>query len=97
MMNNDNLYINVNELIQNLEKIFDKKNKKVKLYDELFNDEFYISFKNNKNKTFNEFLTKFNIFVTFLQLNNNLKIKQLRDKFIEKIRYRMSHFKNCDN
>ena len=78
-------------------KNFDKKNKKIKLYDKLFNDEFYINFKNNKNKIFDEFLIKFNIFVAFLQLNNNLKIKQLRDKFIEKIRYKMFYFKNYNN
>ena len=56
-----------------------------------------MNFKNSKIKTFDEFLIKFNIFIAFLQLNKKLKIKQLRDKFIEKIRYKISYFKNCNN
>ena len=68
------LVTNINELIQSFEKIFNKKNKKIKLYNKLFSNEFYINFKNNKNKIFDEFLIKFNFFVAILQLNNNLKI-----------------------
>ena len=86
----------IEKLIKNLKQAFDKKNKKIKLINKMFNFNFRINFK-NKNKIFDEFLIRFNNLTVLLRLNHIIKIKYFRNKLTKKMRYRMSHFKNCKN
>ena len=79
-----------------MKKNFDKKNKIAKLYDELFNFNFRMR-KFNKQKTFDEFFFRFNNFVISFKLNEIFKIKTLKNKLIERMRFRMSHLKMCTN
>ena len=94
--NNDHFYLTIEKLIENLKQTFDKKNKKIKLMNEMFNFNFRINFK-NKNEIFDEFLIRFNNLTILLRLNHIIKIKYFRDKLTKRMRYRMSHFKNCKN
>ena len=92
--NNKNLYITIKKFIQNLKQTFDKKNKMSKTIDELFNFDFRIKFK-NKNETFNEFLIYFNNLTTFVKFQTEIKIKYFRDKFTNKIRFKILYLKIC--
>ena len=84
------------EFIQNLKLIFEKKNKKFKLINEMFNFNFRINFK-NKNKTFDEFFIRFNNLTIFLKLLTIIKIKYFKNKIIEKMRFKIFYFKICKN
>ena len=92
----DDLYVTIDELILDLKQAFEKKNKESKMIDELFNSHFRMSFK-NKNETFDEFFIRFNNLAVSIKLSVILKIKTLRDKLIERMRFRMSHLKMCKN
>ena len=60
-------------MFANFERIFEIRKKKNKKINEFFNNFFYQNFK-NKNKTFDKFIIRFNIFVVFLKIKKNIKI-----------------------
>ena len=89
-------YQTLEELILDLEQAFGKKNKMSKAIDELFSPEFRMG-SNKKDETFDEFLVRFNNLAAPVKLQTEVKIKYLRDKLTERMRFRMPHLKTCTN
>ena len=91
-----NPYKEVEELINDLEVAFGAKNKEGKMMDKLLSVTFRMG-SEKKSETFEEFLLRFNNLAIPLNLSDILKMKYLRNKVNSKMRYRMTHLKNCNN
>ena len=83
-------------MINDLKVTFDIKNKKNKIINKLLNVTFRISFE-KKFEIFEKFFFRFNNLTIFFNLFDILKIKYLKNKINNKIKYKITHFKNCNN
>ena len=80
-------------MLKDHEQIFEKRDEIFKKTSELFNNNFFMNFK-NKNEIFNEFMIRFNSLIVSLRINDNIKINELKKKIISTMLYRMKYFKN---
>ena len=72
---------------------FDKMNN---AYNELFDDKFFMKFK-NKNEIFDQYLNRFNNLIISLNLNDALKINQLFKIINKRLINAMIHLFECKN
>ena len=80
-------------MLKDFEQVFEKRDEVFKKTSELFNNNFFMNFK-NKNEIFNEFMIRFNSLTVLLRVDDNIKINELKKKIISTMRYRMKYFKN---
>ena len=92
-MNNVYLYNTFDEMLKNLEQVFEERDEVFKKTSELFNNNFFMNFK-NKNEIFNEFMIRFNSLTVSLRVDDNIKINEFKKKIISTMRYEMKYFKN---
>ena len=92
-MNSVYLYNTFDEMLKDLEQVFEKRDEVLKKTSELFSNNFFMSFK-NKNEIFNEFMIRFNSLAVPLRVDDNIKINELKKKITSTMRYRMRYFKN---
>ena len=59
--------------------------------DKTFNDFYNFKFKMQKSETFETFIIRFTIVITFLTLNDSILIISLRQKFIKRLNENIKH------
>ena len=93
---NLNFYEFLEELLNDFENVCENFDKTDNCYNELFDDKFYMKFK-NKNETFEQYFDRFNIFVASLNLNDSLKINQLYRTISKRLNHSIDHLSKIKN
>lgn len=88
---NQNHYIIIENIIQNLKNIFEKFDKESKTKAEFQNPKFYINIKDFK-KTFDQFHIKFIITITSLNMNKREKMSYLKRIISQRLKNRILNY-----
>ena len=91
-----NFYEFLEKLFNDFENVCENFDKTDNCYNELFDDKFYMKFK-NKNETFEQYFDRFNIFVASLNLNDSLKINQLYRTISKHLNHNIDHLSKIKN
>ena len=91
-----NSYEFLEKLLNDFENVCEDFDKTDSCYNELFDDKFYMRFK-NKNETFEQYFDRFNILVASLNLNDFLKINQLYRTISKRLNHNIDHLSKVKN
>ena len=91
-----NSYEFLEKLLNDFENVCEDFDKTDSCYNELFDDKFYMRFK-NKNETFEQYFDRFNILVASLNLNDSLKINQLYRTISKRLNHSIDHLSEIKN
>ena len=91
-----NSYEFLEELLNDFENVCENFDRTDNCYNELFDDKFYMRFK-NKNETFEQYFDRFNILVASLNLNDFLKINQLYRTISKRLNHNIDHLSKVKN
>ena len=91
-----NSYEFLEKLLNDFENVCEDFDKTDNCYNELFDDKFYIKFK-NKNEIFEQYFDRFNTLVASLNLNDFLKINQLYRTISKRLNHNIDHLSKIKN